>query len=231
MERSSLPHVLKKWVFFGITVSPLLFVGFLLGNLDLKIFLNEFGQFLAGEVDSVQSESMTFSAIPNLIVVGVIAVTIFGTIDDIIAVTIGKPKLVEEMTKFLNMPLILLLVTFAIVSLIEEIVFRGLFLWIMPMAFQSSMALYILVILSSFLFAAMHIFNYRKSGGCLYLVKGIPFFVEALLFAFVFLKFGLLGAFIVHYVHNFIIPFDRRLQGVFIKEKASGLTTQRVSSK
>lgn len=218
MERSSLSRVLKEWTILGITVLPLLLVGFLLGNLDLKIFLDEFGQFLAGGVDSIQPENMTLSTIPNLIVVGVIAVAIWVTVDDIVAVTIGKPKMTEEMTKFLNMPLLLLPVVFAITVIIEEMIFRGLFLWVLPMVLQGGTALYTLVIISSFLFAALHVFNYRKSGGYIYLVKIIPFFVGALLFAFVFLKFGIFGAFLVHYVHNFIAPFNRRLWSAFIEE-------------
>jgi membrane protease YdiL (CAAX protease family) len=171
-------------------------------------------------METIKPESVELSSISNLIIVGIIAVTIWKVIADVVAVTVGKPKLNEAMNKFQNMPLIALLFVLAITVIAEEVVFRGLFLWAMPKVFQGDTALYILVILSSFLFATLHIFNYKKAGGYLYLTKIIPFFVEALLLAFVFLKFGLFGAFLVHYVHNFVSTFNSRIHF----EKTSGLT-------
>lgn len=219
MERISLSDVFWLWFAAILVAAPILIASFLLGNIELKSIIGEFNNFLLGKIEPITHEKISLSLIPTIIVLGVIELTIFAAVHDILALILGKPKLLDELKDFLDSkPLLIVLAIAAALGVTEEIIFRGFFLWLIPRFFGEHL-IYALVILSSFLFAIPHLYNYKKIEWCLRLVKIVPFFVGALLFAFIFIKFGILAAFLAHFTHNFIVILQRRLYNIFTEQE------------
>lgn len=87
----------------------------------------------------------------------------------------------------------------------EEIVFRLLPLGVCYNIWSSNFGLWIIVILSSLIFALLHTFNQVQKDRKIVFV--LPQFLSGILLSYIFLAFGFWGAVSVHFLIN-ILPFN-----------------------
>ncbi|OGZ97598.1 MAG: hypothetical protein A3I44_02870 [Candidatus Sungbacteria bacterium RIFCSPLOWO2_02_FULL_51_17] len=208
MERKSPALFAKGLVTFCLVVGPFLLIGLFLNTANVSELFTEFAHLVFGNPGAVTPVTLYWDSIPTLFIISVGGMALVSIINDITAVTIGSPKTIPEIRELLTGPPLKTLVSFVIVIVIEELVFRGFFLGVLPLLLTGTTALYLLVLASNTIFGYAHIFNYR---GNTRILKFLPFFLVSFVIAFVFLKYGLVACFLVHLFHNLLATANARL--------------------
>ncbi len=93
--------------------------------------------------------------------------------------------------------------TFFVLVLVEELVFRWLFLGLLTKIsfFSGTIAFYGLCVVGVVIFALMHLSNYKNSEDR-NILRALPHFVGGIFLAYVFVKYGLLAAILTHFASN-----------------------------
>jgi hypothetical protein len=95
---------------------------------------------------------------------------------------------------------------FFIAVIFEEVVFRGIFVGLMPMipGLHGSWAFYALLLVGNVLFALIHLSNFKKDQDKNPL-RTLPQFVAGFFFGFAYAKGGLQAAILTHFVSNAMV--------------------------
>ncbi|KKS37244.1 MAG: hypothetical protein UV01_C0012G0031 [Parcubacteria group bacterium GW2011_GWA2_42_14] len=206
MERKSLSIFMKEWFLFSVLVLPFLLIGLYFNSSDLSKLLTEFIRFVLAQPNAITSVTLVLADASILLLIGIFGILFSGVSDDIIGLAIGSPKRKKVLDDIHKYSFFKTLLIFVFTAASEELIFRGFFLGVLPR--WTGIQFYILLLISNAVFAYLHIFNYKGTGRA---VKFIPLFLTSFVFAYVFLKFGLIACFLVHFFHNFIATIFYRL--------------------
>ena len=106
--------------------------------------------------------------------------------------------------------------------LIEEFLFRQVFLGWLRHLFGAGLAITIvLFLLGTIIFALAHLTNYKKDHRSLWLV--LPQLILGAILAFIFLKYGFWIALIVHLTYDFVLLSGDKVQTSIFEDILSGL--------
>ena len=128
-----------------------------------------------------------------------------------------KPAKSKSIDKFEKKKILNMIYSLLGVVAREEIIFR----WIpltMVLYFSSSvLLLWTVIIASSVIFGLIHIVNYKKGERLIY--QHTNKVVDGLIYSYIFLAFGFLGVFIVHYSHDlFFVFLPKKILSYLISE-------------
>lgn len=191
----------RKTVGFYSALALLLFVVSLtvIGRVDYLGLLSNFLEFIRGNLDNVES-GKNESVIDKFLVI-----LTFNAVDIMLVLFLAMVVLkkneahkgYEEL--FQKGPFAL----FRLV-LIEELFARWLFLGVLTHVFEGTFAFYVLMLLGNSLWALIHILNYQNPSQVSVKVV-LPQFVGGILLSYIFVRYGLLVAIVMHYTYNLMI--------------------------
>ncbi len=208
MERKSLATLAKEWLTFGLTMLPFLVPALYLNASNLSVFFAEFIGLVFGSSGGIMPSSLSLGDFPALVIIAIFGALFAGILDDLGTLTFGRLHRIKELDDLHNHSLFGTLGVMLVLVFFEEAVFRGFFLWVLPLWLKGGTVLYVLLLISNTIFAYLHIFNFKGSSRA---VKFVPFFILSFMLAYVFLKFGFLACLFVHFFNNFLSTINFRL--------------------
>lgn len=216
MKNSRLRSVLIHWLVLSKVNLPLILIGILYAKTEFKNSLLEFLNLLCGNIGAVNKTNFTISVLPIIfILVATVRIT-HSLFSDIFYFIFGNLKLKYPDDGLLSLRRISELI---LSSLAEELIFRGGFLGLMPLIFKGSGDYYVLFLLSSVFFAAVHFFLFKPSASVfLRSVYTIGLLIPGLFFGFVFIKFGMVAVWITHALCNVVAILVNRSYQSYMNE-------------
>lgn len=219
MKYSRFRRVLIDWLVYSIVCSPMILAGILYAKTEYTGSLLEFLSLLRGNAGTVNKLDFTISVLPlifTLVVTIRIPHRLFSYIIWFIFGSVPKPKHADN-----HLSLLREISEIILFSSIEELIFRGGFLWLMPLIFKGPGAFYVLFLSSSIFFAFFHFFNPGASVSIFSRsIYTIGFLIPGLFLGFVFMKFGIIAVCIMHVLCNMIEMFVQRIdQFIFKRNK------------
>ncbi len=187
----------------------------IIGGLDWLALLGNLGQFFTGHITLVADGSL--ESFNNIILNGIGLILIIYMVATASGILISS-RLEAKSYDHQALDAILSDGSHRLFKgvLLEELLARYLFLGLIAPIFHSSAITIFLILIGNSLFAAVHLFNYKdKKERNLSLVASQ--FLSGLLLSYIFLRYGLVITFIIHFFFDVLLmstlkkqPLDRR---------------------
>lgn len=216
-KRPTIKEILLAWLTFGLITSPILVWGITSNPESYKKSLGELLNFVSGNISAVNKTGLSISSLSVIFLLTLTGLFLFGLLDDLFALSFGKTEKTVELEEILAKPLIAQFWVTGFAGIFEELLFRGGFLWLLPLVFKGPRNYYFLFLLSTVLFAFMHLFNYKGFKGVLGRTpKTICFLIPGVFLGFIFYKFGFIAACMGHVLYNIVVTSSLRLRKLYI---------------
>ena len=187
-------------------------------NPNWESLLNQLLMFFSGEVYKIPvGYNDLLEVMRTVIPLILLTLSITVSLALIIRIIKGKgevlPELLKEVKREGYHPL-----KWISLNCVEELFARWLFLGVLASWLASPIAFYILLFVGNSLWALAHLSNYQPNSQSL--IRVLPHFVSGFLFAFIFVKYGLLITILAHITWNAIAVASWKIQKINWKDFA-----------
>ena len=193
-------RAVKEWLVQSPFIAAFFFSIFFIFNLSwaslYKLF-NEFLSFAMGNGDKLVVEGFSWHVLPILVVFALINLLLMGVALDLMKIFYKPAQPSREMQNLVRESLFeLMFVTLPPFAFFEELIFRALLIGVPSYLFSWNQ--YFLILVSSALFALLHLFNFKSRRFLTILIH----FYMGIVLAYIYLKYGLWMAIMIHYLYD-----------------------------